>query len=98
MPRRSVTSPANSGQSTISPALGFTASPWGRYADVIAYSGFGIAHVEKATYSSELKSSGDGPRRRFHREDVDDWMRRGAPAGVASSSRRGNVTAEGGIQ
>lgn len=55
-------------------------SPWMLYAGVKAYTGFSVAHIEKATYSGQLKSHGEGKGRRFHRDDVDDWIRRGAKA------------------
>jgi hypothetical protein len=59
----------------------FQHSPWGKYADAMAYSGFSRAHVEKAAYSGQLKSNdAPGKGRRFHRDWLDDWMRRGAPA------------------
>ena len=58
----------------------FTISPWGKYSDVSTYSGFSISHIEQAAYSGNLKSHGDGKRRRFHRDDVDAWMSRGAKA------------------
>ena len=58
----------------------FAASPWGKYRDAAAYTGFSIPHIEKAAYSGQLKSHGEGKGRRFHRDDVDEWIRRGAKA------------------
>lgn len=84
---RSVHPPAGRSSSSPPPVVPFSVSPWGRYRDVAAYSGFSIAHIEKAAYSGQLKSHGHGKGRRFHRDDIDDWMRRGAKATAAEIER-----------
>lgn len=81
--------PVANGQS--SAFVPFHHSPWGKYADAMAYSGFSRAHVEKAALGGQLKTIGEGKGRRFHRDDVDVWMRRGAPA--AKSNDRKAVAA-----
>jgi hypothetical protein len=59
----------------------FLKSPWGRYADVVAYTGFSLSHVETAALSGELHSKGERKRRRFRRDWCDEWLERGAPSG-----------------
>jgi hypothetical protein len=86
--RVSVSMPAAGEQSSGSPPqfIPFAHTPWGKYRDVIAYSGFSDTHVENAAYAGLLKSSGEGTRRRFHRDDVDAWMRRGSPAKLTETA------------
>jgi excisionase family DNA binding protein len=48
-----------------------------RYREASAYSSFSIPHLEAAAYSGALKSHGDGKRRRFHRDDLDAWVKEG---------------------
>ena len=60
----------------------FAHSPWGKFRDVIAYTGFSLSHIEKSAASGALLSHGTGKGRRFHRDEVDQWMRAGAKSAV----------------
>jgi hypothetical protein len=72
-----VTKPVDDGES--SDFIPFQHSPWGTYRDAMAHCKYSRAHIEKAVYSGHLQTIGEGKGRRFNREWVDDWMRRGAP-------------------